>query len=150
MSQELRVREFAEQLGLSSNFSIFDRADTLAALRQATQEAGLDPKQIEREVLELVAEARTKTPLDWRNRQKVLDGVLAEHTSIGSSLPFDRRSLLDILGRLLSQPALKAAHVHFRGLQPKDLSIDELRALVQDVSFALHQAKRDSDEEHRQ
>ena len=38
------LREFAAQLSLSPNFSIFDRADTLTALREATQQAALEPK----------------------------------------------------------------------------------------------------------
>ncbi|NIA06113.1 MAG: UvrD-helicase domain-containing protein [Actinobacteria bacterium] len=38
------LREFAEELSLTPNFSIFDRADSLAALREATQQSGLDPK----------------------------------------------------------------------------------------------------------
>ena len=38
------LREFAADLSLAPNFSIFDRADSLAALREATQQADLDPK----------------------------------------------------------------------------------------------------------
>ena len=38
------LREFAGELSLARNFSIFDRADSLAALREATVRADLDPK----------------------------------------------------------------------------------------------------------
>ncbi len=38
------LREFSGELGLSANFSIFDRADSMAALREAASEADLDPK----------------------------------------------------------------------------------------------------------
>lgn len=38
------LREFAGELSLAANFSIFDRADSQAALREATVQADLDPK----------------------------------------------------------------------------------------------------------
>ena len=38
------LREFAADLALAPNFSIFDRADTLTALKEATRQADLDPK----------------------------------------------------------------------------------------------------------
>ena len=38
------LREFASELGLAPNFSIFDRADTHAALREATSQVDLDLK----------------------------------------------------------------------------------------------------------
>ena len=109
-------------------------------------EAGLDPKQIENEALELVAEARSQTPLDWRNRRNVLDELLSEYELIGSSLPTDRQGLLGVLEHLLSQPALRHTHAHFRHLEPKNLSDDELRSLIQDISFILHKESESSEE----
>ena len=38
------LREFAAELSLAPNFSIFDRTDSHAALREATAQADLDPK----------------------------------------------------------------------------------------------------------
>ena len=38
------LREFASELSLSANFSIFDRADSAAALREAVIKSDLDPK----------------------------------------------------------------------------------------------------------
>lgn len=110
-------------------------------------EANLDPEQIENEVHKLIAEARGRTPLDWRNRQQELEEALSEHALTGSSLPSDRQSLLSLLERLLSQPASREVHAHFRRLKPEELSDEELRSLIQDISFILREAPKTSGEE---
>lgn len=41
------LRKHARELGLSRHFTIFDRADSMRAIKQAIKALGLDPKQIE-------------------------------------------------------------------------------------------------------
>ncbi|MAZ67276.1 ATP-dependent DNA helicase PcrA [bacterium] len=50
------LRENARELGLSRHFSIFDRADSMRAVKQAVKHLGLDPKQFEpRTVLSVIS-----------------------------------------------------------------------------------------------
>lgn len=41
------LRQYSKELGLSRHFSIFDRSDSLAAIKRALAKAELDPKQFE-------------------------------------------------------------------------------------------------------
>src|SRR5690606_26606210 len=41
------IRDNARMLGLPRHFAIFDRADSLASIKQAIRNAGYDPKQFE-------------------------------------------------------------------------------------------------------
>ena len=50
------LRENARELGLKKHFSIFDRADSTRAVKQALKQLGLDPKQFEpRTVLSVIS-----------------------------------------------------------------------------------------------
>lgn len=50
------LREFSRELGLKRHFTIFDRADSIRAIKQALKQLGLDPKQFEpRTVLSVIS-----------------------------------------------------------------------------------------------
>jgi hypothetical protein len=107
------------------------------------REAGLDPVKIEAEVTALIAEARAKTPIDWRNRRQEMDTMSAKHQSAGNDLPSDHQGLLDFLQRLMSQPSTKMTYAHYRGREPEDLSIEELRSFIQDIRFTSNESLED-------
>lgn len=69
------LRENARELGLSRHFSIFDRADSMRAVKQAVKHLGLDPKQFE-----------PRTVLSVISRNKA-DGVSADdyHVEVGDT-----------------------------------------------------------------
>lgn len=102
-------------------------------------EAGLDPKQIEEETNSVIKEARSTTPLDWRNRQQEMENAISRHEQAGNDLPLDYQSLLDIWQQLMSQaPARRIyAQARYRNQRPEDLSSEELRSLIQDIRFVL-------------
>ncbi len=110
-------------------------------------EAGLDPRQIDIEAAALIKEARSKTPLDWRNKQQEIEKVTAQHERSGANLPRDFQSLLDIWRQLMSQPQAERvfAEVRYRNQSPEDLSVEELRSLIQDIRFVLSEIAEDRD-----
>lgn len=112
-------------------------------------EAGLDPKQIKNEANTFIKEKRSRTPLDWRNRQQEIDEVIAQHERAGAKLPFDFQRLLSIWRQLMSQPQAKSvlAEGRYRNQRPEDLSIEELRSLIQDIRFVLSENPNDLDVE---
>jgi DNA helicase-2/ATP-dependent DNA helicase PcrA len=101
------LREFASELSLTPNFSIFDRADTLAALREATQQADLDPKnwppavsceKISRAKSKLIGPAEYQEQADKFETKKVAK-IYHRYQQIlesNSALDFD-----DLLGRMV-------------------------------------------------
>ena len=109
--------------------------DDLEEIEALLKEAELDPMQIETEATTLIAEARARTPLDWRNRRQEMEAVGAKHGLAGADLPSDRQGLLDLLRRLISQSPARRAYAHYRERRPEDLSNEELRSLVQDIRF---------------
>jgi hypothetical protein len=109
------------------------------------REAELDPVQIEAKVTALIAEARAKTPLDWRNRRQEMDAVGARHQLAIADLPSDRQGLLDLFRRFTSQSSVKMVYAHYRGRKLKDLSDEELRSLIQDIRFVSGEGPEDSD-----
>lgn len=50
------LREFAKEAGLPRHFSIYDRADSVRAIKEGMKEAGVDPKQFEpRKILGVIS-----------------------------------------------------------------------------------------------
>lgn len=69
------LREHARELGLKRHFTIFDRADSIRAVKRAIKHLGLDPKQFE-----------PRTVLSVISRNKA-DGITADefHAEIGDT-----------------------------------------------------------------
>lgn len=64
------IREFHETLGLPRHFTIYDRADSMRAVKAALEEAGYNPKEFEpRKVLSMISKAKG----DALSREDFLD-----------------------------------------------------------------------------
>lgn len=64
------LREFHETLGLRRHFTIYDRADSQRAVKQAIEKAGYNPKEFEpRKVLSIISRAKgdAKTVLEFKD-----------------------------------------------------------------------------------
>ncbi|MEN9922485.1 MAG: hypothetical protein RL097_762 [Candidatus Parcubacteria bacterium] len=64
------LREFHETLGLRRHFTIYDRADSQKAVKQAIEEAGYNPKEFEpRKILSIISRAKgdAKTVLEFKD-----------------------------------------------------------------------------------
>ncbi len=65
------IREFHETLGLPRHFTIYDRADSMRAVKAALEESGYNPKEFEpRRVLSMISKAKG----DALSREDFLDG----------------------------------------------------------------------------
>jgi len=64
------LREFHEALGLRRHFTIYDRADSQRAVKQAIEKAGYNPKEFEpRKILSIISRAKgdAKTILEFKD-----------------------------------------------------------------------------------
>ncbi len=64
------LREFHETLGLRRHFTIYDRADSQRAVKQAIEKAGYNPKEFEpRKILSIISRAKgdAKTVLEFKD-----------------------------------------------------------------------------------
>ncbi len=64
------LREFHETLGLRRHFTIYDRADSQRAVKQAIEQAGYNPKEFEpRKLLSIISRAKgdAKTVLEFKD-----------------------------------------------------------------------------------
>lgn len=77
------IKTFHTEAGLPSRFSIFDRSDSVRAVKKATEEAGFDPKELEpRRVLSIMSRAKSDglTPDGFRAERSAsyVDEAVAE------------------------------------------------------------------------
>jgi DNA helicase-2/ATP-dependent DNA helicase PcrA len=113
------LREYHEAAGLRRNFTIYDRADSVRAMKRALVEAGYDPKQFEpRRMLGIISRAKgdALSRLDFSDRAasypeqvaaeawERYDAILREE----HALDFDDL-LVRALELLRTQPAILAA-----------------------------------------
>lgn len=108
---------------------------------------GLDPLEVKKEAADLISNLRSQTPLDWRNNISEVDEAQSKHTLVGKDLPTDRQNLITLFEQLLSVPAVKKIHSHYRNIKTAELSDDEIRTYIQDLSFIIDEQRKKADKE---
>jgi hypothetical protein len=123
---------------------ILDPAAPLGAIERFLRDEGADPEQLRREARSLVRDALEKRRLAWQERARRRIERRAAALERVSQLPeMPKEELLRRLGELRHDG--RVAHA-FRKRKPEESSLDELRALLEEVELLLA-LEKDEDSE---
>ena len=118
--------EFLERV---AKFLAEVESESLEEVRAALQEAGYDPKAIERQAIDLLDKLQSRSPFDWRNRSR--SEIEAERTRVAAITANTKRqnraSYLEQIQQLAKElggegSQLVTAHRNFEEATEEDLA----------------------------
>lgn len=111
------LREYHEVLGLRRHFTIYDRADSLRAIKQALEAANYNPKEFEpRKILGKISKAKgdAKTPAAFKDEASSYPDRVAAEVWVKYEEIMAREHALDFDDLLIKTLRLIETHEHVR------------------------------------
>ncbi|MBY0538745.1 UvrD-helicase domain-containing protein [Patescibacteria group bacterium] len=111
------LREYHEVLGLRRHFTIYDRADSLRAIKQALEAANYNPKEFEpRKILSKISKAKgdAKTPSVFKDESSSYPDRVAAEVWVKYEEIMAREHALDFDDLLIKTLRLIETHEHVR------------------------------------